>query len=157
MINADMLNEAAKGLKNLEDFITRLDTGLVGVEKALTDLDLGVESSIEMGVDMVEGSEDVVAKTYSLTFSKNNSKWQLGVTTLFASSGNTRFSPILKCSRDMRIQSVSYLDQLLASMMDQAASITKAVEDAINALDAFAEAMPSSKAAEVEDIPEIIA
>src|SRR5260370_38213198 len=87
-----------------------LNKALADTEEAFADLRLGVRTSIELDADEHE--------TRYIAFGKLNGQWKLMLeVTNEDPEGATQYTPLLNCSREVRMAAVPLLPKLLAGLV----------------------------------------
>lgn len=116
----------------LHEATVRLNASLTEAETAIKELNLGVQAEVEMTRRKTAKSDWIQL----LIFGKESGQWRLIVES-GVEGGEFDMTPLVNCSRGVRMRAVEYLPSLLQALADSCDLETAKVDACKKAVDSF--------------------
>jgi hypothetical protein len=126
--------------RQLHDATEKLNKIIFDVQSALADLKLGVAAEVHIGEEDPSGDS-----TWTLAFRKHEGAWCLVIDEWFEPAAERHTTPLVKASRDLRIEAMHRLPELLDELLKSSELTRKHVEEGIDAAADFIKKLHEAK------------
>lgn len=127
---SEALARAQKAAGNLKPATDQLTEKLAKIERALTDLRLGVTASIELKSEDVEddGGRHYGTEVTALAFRREGKTWKLMIESGMTEDEHWHSIPLLNASRELRLLAIDRMHVLVERLAEQTEAQVQEVE-----------------------------